>query len=96
MQNFADAPLYITRISCDNLSVNLKRKSNITFSVNAELLQDARKKAADLEISLNDAFLEWLEQFTRGSRKSARVEKLFQDLSHVNAGRKFDREESYE
>ena len=76
--------------------MELKRKTNVTFSVGAALLKEARKKASALDVTLNDIFLEWLEQFARGRNRTAKIEKLFKDLAHINAGRKFARDESYD
>ena len=70
-----------------------KRKTNITFSVGAELLKDARRKASDLDVTLNDAFLVWLEQFACGRSRGAKLEKLFDKLSKIDSGRKFSRDD---
>ena len=72
------------------------KRTNVTFSVSPKLLREARKHAVELDLSLNDAFLEWLEQFAKGPSNALKIENLFKTLSHVNAGRRFSREESYE
>lgn len=38
---------------------------NITFSANADLIERARERARSQNRTLNDAFREWLMQFTQ-------------------------------
>jgi len=56
-------------------------------------LKRAREGARSEHRALNDAFREWLIQY--GSRRVgvAEVKELYNSLRHVNAGRKFTRDE---
>jgi hypothetical protein len=69
---------------------------NVTFSADEEALERAREVARSEHKTLNDAFREWLMQY--GSRRvtAADIEDLYRSLRHVNAGRKFTRDEMNE
>ena len=66
---------------------------NITFSADSELIERARERAREQKKTLNVAFREWLERFAghQGSENDYRL--LMKDLRHVQAGRKFTRDE---
>ncbi len=69
---------------------------NITFSADETAIERAREVARSEHRALNDAFREWLVQY--GSRRVsvAEVNELYHRLRHVNAGRKFTRDEMNE
>ncbi len=69
---------------------------NITFSAAESDIERAREVARSEHRSLIDAFREWLIQY--GSRRvnAAEVTELYNSLRHVNAGRKFTRDEMNE
>ena len=69
---------------------------NITFSADDSAIERAREVARSEHRALNDAFREWLIQY--GSRRVsvAEVKELYASLRHVNAGRKFTRDEMNE
>jgi hypothetical protein len=69
---------------------------NITFSAQELAIERAREVARSEHRSLIDAFREWLVQY--GSRRvsAAEVTELYAGLRHVNAGRKFTRDEMNE
>jgi hypothetical protein len=69
---------------------------NITFSADESAIERAREVARSEHRALNDAFREWLVQY--GSRRvsAAEVRERYDSLRHVNAGRKFTRDEMNE
>lgn len=69
---------------------------NITFSAEEVAIERAREVARSEHKTLNEAFREWLIQY--GSRRvsAAEIEELYRSLRHVNAGRKFTRDEMNE
>ncbi|HYX53082.1 MAG TPA: hypothetical protein VE783_06505 [Candidatus Limnocylindrales bacterium] len=69
---------------------------NVTFSADEDLIERARAMARAQRKTLNDLFREWLVQVT--SRESSRkeVNALMRRLRHVQAGRKFTRDEMNE
>jgi hypothetical protein len=70
---------------------------NITLSAPEELIEKARKQATLKGTTLNNEFREWLEsQDMSGEERSLRYMQLIEQLSDVNAGRKFTREEMNE
>ncbi len=70
---------------------------NITFSAPEDLIEKARQKAASKGTTLNSEFREWLKsQTVSGEELAAKHMQLMKKLSHVNAGRKFTREEMNE
>lgn len=72
---------------------------NITFSADETLIREARRQAALQNTTLNQLFREWLEQYVvqqdseARQQAIARYDALMRRLGHVNAGRKFTREE---
>jgi hypothetical protein len=70
---------------------------NITLSAPEELIEQARKNAVAKGTTLNNEFRGWLEsQATNGEERRAQYKQLMKQLSYVNAGRKFTREEMNE
>lgn len=69
---------------------------NITLSADEALIREARRQAALQNTTLNALFREWLEQYLRRQEAVTRYDELMQRLSHVDAGRKFTREEMNE
>lgn len=69
---------------------------NITFSADEAAIDRARELARNEHKTLNDGFREWLVQ--SGSRvvSASEIEELYRSLRHVNAGRKFTRDEMNE
>jgi hypothetical protein len=67
---------------------------NITLSAPEELIERARQKAVAKGTTLNSEFRDWLEaQVMSDEEHVAQYKQLLKDLSHVNAGRKFTRDE---
>jgi hypothetical protein len=69
---------------------------NITFSADESAIERAREVARSEQKTLNDAFREWLIQYGARSVSAAEIEELYRSLRHVNAGRKFTRDEMNE
>ncbi len=69
---------------------------NITLSADDELIDQARLVARAQKTSLNDAFREWLVQFTRRSGSTQEYDALMKRLRRVRAGRHFTRDEMNE
>ena len=66
---------------------------NITLSAEERLIDLGREKAATLNRSLNDAFREWLEQWTSQQTQVEQFDRLMDRLETVDAGRTFSRDE---
>jgi hypothetical protein len=69
---------------------------NITLSADEALIREARRQAALQNTTLNALFREWLERFVTQQDVVIQYQDLMRRLSHVNAGRKFTREEMNE
>ncbi len=69
---------------------------NITFSADEKKIEMAREVARTEHKTLNDAFRDWLDWYGSRTITAARIEALFEKLKHVNAGRKFTRDEMNE
>jgi hypothetical protein len=69
---------------------------NITLSADEILIEQARLVARSQRKTLNVAFREWLEQYTRQQGSAEEFDSLMKRLSHVNAGRHFSRDEMNE
>lgn len=66
---------------------------NITLSAEESLIERARLVAKSQHTTLNAAFRDWLEQFTSRSGSGEEYDALMKRLKHVNAGRRFTRDE---
>jgi hypothetical protein len=70
---------------------------NITLSAPEELINQARKRAAANGTTLNQEFRDWLAaQSIDNKERLLRYQRLMKQLSHVDAGRHFTREEMNE
>jgi hypothetical protein len=70
---------------------------NIKFSAPEELIEKARKQEEARGTTLNNEFREWLKhQAVSNGERAYRYRKLIERLGHVNAGRKFSRDEMNE
>lgn len=76
--------------------VHCLRMKNITLSADERLIEQARLVAKSRHTTLNEAFREWLEQFTRGAGRTHEFDALMERLEHVNSGRRFTRDEMNE
>ncbi len=77
-------------------SVHYHRMKNVTLSADEDLIEQARLMARAQHKTLNALFREWLVQFTAQSGNSEEVDALMRRLRHVNAGRRFSRDEMNE
>ena len=66
---------------------------NVTFSASEELIRRARLRARQQNTTLNAEFRRWLEKYACGVQSAEEFEALTKRLAHVQAGRKFSREE---
>ena len=69
---------------------------NITLSADEDLIEQARLVARSQRKTLNAAFREWLVSFTAQSGNRQEVDALMRRLRHVDAGRRFSRDEMNE
>jgi predicted transcriptional regulator len=69
---------------------------NITFSADEDLIERARSIAREQHRTLNDAFREWLAEFTSGAGDAQAFDSLMKRLRYVNTGRHFSRDEMNE
>ncbi|MGA3345226.1 MAG: hypothetical protein ABSC76_10195 [Terracidiphilus sp.] len=66
---------------------------NITLSADEDLIERARLIAREQRRTLNDAFREWLVQFSQSAGDAQGFNALMARLRHVDAGRRFSRDE---
>lgn len=66
---------------------------NITMSADEDLIERARLIARSQRRTLNEAFREWLGQFTQSAGDAQGYDALMGRLGHVDAGRRFSRDE---
>ena len=76
--------------------VHCIRMKNITLSADEQLIEQARLLAKSRHKTLNALFREWLEQFTAQSGGTQEFDALMKRLKHVQAGRRFNRDEMNE
>jgi len=69
---------------------------NITLSADETLIEQARYVAKLQRKTLNAAFREWLQEFTRQAGSAQEFDSVMKRLKHVNAGRRFTRDEMNE
>ena len=66
---------------------------NITLSADEDLIERARLIARWQRRTVNDAFREWLAQFAQSAGDAQGFDALMKRLQHVDAGRRFSRDE---
>ena len=66
---------------------------NITLSADEDLIERALLIAREQRRTLNEAFREWLVQFTQNAGDAQGFDALMMRLQNVHAGRRFSREE---
>jgi hypothetical protein len=66
---------------------------NITLSADEQLIEQARLLAQSQHKTLNAMFREWLQQLTSQSGTTQEYDALMKRLKHVQAGRRFSRDE---
>lgn len=76
--------------------VHWNRMKNVTLSADDALIEQARLTARERHTTLNQAFRDWLVDYTRQSETEASFDALYERLSYVNTGRKFTRDEMNE
>ena len=69
---------------------------NITLSADADLIDKARHVAKSEHKTLNAAFREWLEFYTRRQGDVATHRALMERLKHIDAGGPYTRDEMNE
>ena len=65
----------------------------ITFRADEKLIRLARSVARAQNRTLNDAFREWLVEFTAGACNAQTFDVLMNRLRYVNSGRRYSRAE---
>ena len=71
-------------------------RQNITFSADPADIEEAREQARSQNKTLNGLFREWLKAIAGRKGRAREYRALMDRLRHVNAGRKFTREEMNE
>jgi hypothetical protein len=69
---------------------------NITPSADEQVIEQARLLARFQHKTLNAMFGEWLQQLTSQSASTQEYDALMKRLKHVQAGRRFSRDEMNE
>jgi hypothetical protein len=70
---------------------------NVTLSADEQLIELARQRAKAQHKTLNQAFREWLSEYTRRENDEKAIDALYKRFSHVNLGvRKYTRDEMNE
>ena len=70
--------------------------SNVTFTADEELIERARRRAAQEKKTLNIAFREWLARYAGCETGSKEYGEIMRQLSRVKATRRFSRDEMNE
>jgi hypothetical protein len=68
----------------------------ITFNADKADIELARESARRQDTTLDELFREWLREVAAGQARARECRALMESLRHVNAGRKFTRDEMNE
>lgn len=71
-------------------------RQNITFSADKADIEQAREEARSQNTTLHELFREWLKGIAGRKTRAREYRELMSELRHVNAGRKFTRDEMNE
>jgi predicted transcriptional regulator len=66
---------------------------NVTLSADEDLIEKARAIARAQRRTLNAAFREWLTHFTASEGDAQSYRALMKHMRHIDAGRRYTREE---
>jgi hypothetical protein len=69
---------------------------NITFSADENLIDQARRTAAERHTTLNDMFRDWLQEVSGREKWQRDFDELMEQLKHFSVDRKYTREEMNE
>lgn len=69
---------------------------NITFSAEDAIIRQARLRAMAEQTTLNEKFREWLRQYALSGTATDQLDEVLKQLSYVDPGRSFTREERNE
>lgn len=69
---------------------------NITLSIEEAIIQQARRRAAVENTTVNELVRTWLERYVAQPSAAEQYLELMESLRHVEAGRKYTREEMNE
>ena len=69
---------------------------NITLSADEDLIEKARTLARSQRTTLNEAFRQWLAQFTASEGDAQNFDSLMQQMRHIKAGGHYTRDEMNE
>ena len=81
------------RVAVHTILVYTVFVKNITLSADENLIEQARKAAADQNTTLNAAFREWLEQFAGREERARRFDEIMERTKYLKADRKYTRDE---
>jgi hypothetical protein len=71
-------------------------RQNITFNADKSDIELAREEAQSQNTTLHELFRDWLRGLAGRKRREQEYRALMAELRHVNAGRKFTRDEMNE
>jgi hypothetical protein len=71
-------------------------RQNITFSADKYDIELAREEARSQNTTLHELFRDWIKGIASRKVREQEYRALMNELRHVNAGRKFTREEMNE
>ena len=71
-------------------------RQNITFNADTSDIELAREEARSQNTTLHELFRDWLKGVACRKVREKEYRALMDELSHVNAGRKFTRDEMNE
>jgi hypothetical protein len=69
---------------------------NVTLSADEALIEQARRRAAAANTTLNELFRSWLARYVAQPAAAEQYERLMEHLGHVGSGGKFSRDEMNE
>ena len=71
-------------------------RKNITFNADKSDIELAREEAQSQNATLHELFCNWLKGLAGRKRRAQEYRALMDELRHVDAGRKFTRDEMNE
>ncbi len=86
----------VFRVFYTGIVYTIPVKQNITFNADKSDIELAREEAQSQNTTLHELFRDWLQGLAGRKRRAQEYRALMNELRHVNAGRKFTREEMNE
>ncbi len=85
--------LHESSVQCYRVILRMDMLKNLTLSADENLIEKARKRAGQLNTTLNAEFRKWLKKYSSEKSIADNYSLIMEHLEYVQAGQRFSRDE---